>query len=449
MKLIFAFSVCLISIYSNLSIGCGLQNNLIGNWKNEINAKIISLNCNNNIAKITAYQITPISVVAQSSPTVLTEEDLSSIHLNLDGSLRVGEDVYYEYAEEIQEHPTSNANSAEICTVMTSYFKQHYPFFKLHGINYKDWSKKCVMTPDDNSALFTHLSKMLAEIGDNHLMLAQSLDGSGKSYFNFKLRESFAKELQKEIDKYNKDKGAQLTPSDYIDNVLLPEALKILDNNLDAPKIIINDKLFAGYLKNYQTALYINISSMEIESEDIDKLMTFVMPMINNPKTTSVIIDLRFNMGGNDEIGQKVLSYFISEKRKIYSRKTFYAASKWTVEKNILITPSPQNNTTTPIRLLIGPITASAAETFALGMKTLPQVKIIGENSMGIFSDQFPRILPNGWWITLSNELLLSPDKLSYEGIGVPVNYQAAFPFLSTLGNNLFPGIDAAVQSSI
>jgi carboxyl-terminal processing protease len=176
--------------------------------------------------------------------------------------------------------------------------------------------------------------------------------------------------------------------------------------------------------------------------------MTSVMPMINNPKTTSIIIDLRFNMGGDDEIGHKVLSYFISEKREIYSRKTFYAASKWTIEKNILISPSEQKNTTTPIKLLIGPITASAAETFALGMKSLPQVKIVGENSMGIFSDQFPRKLPNGWWVTLSNELVLSPDKLSYEGIGVPVNYHAAFPFLSTLGNNIFPGIDAAVQST-
>ncbi|MBI2786657.1 MAG: peptidase, partial [Legionella longbeachae] len=118
----------------------------------------------------------------------------------------------------------------------------------------------------------------------------------------------------------------------------------------------------------------------------------------------------------------------------------------WSTEKSISISPSEQRNTTTPITLLIGPITASAAETFALGMKSLSQTKIIGESSMGIFSDQFPRKLPNGWWITLSNELILSPYKLSYEGIGVPVNYHAPFPFLSILGNNIFPGIDAAVS---
>ncbi|MBI2785533.1 MAG: hypothetical protein HYX60_04175, partial [Legionella longbeachae] len=182
MKPLLILTFYLWAIYSNLSIGCGLQNDLLGNWKNEINAKVISLNCDNDIAKITTYHITPISVVAQSSPAVLTEEDLLSIHLNSDGSLTIGDDFYYKYNDEMQEHPTTSANGVQTCSVMTSYFKQHYPFFKLHEINYKDWSKKCAMAPNDNDALFTYLSGMLAEIGDNHLMLVQRLAGSGKSY---------------------------------------------------------------------------------------------------------------------------------------------------------------------------------------------------------------------------------------------------------------------------
>ena len=113
--------------------------------------------------------------------------------------------------------------------------------------------------------------------------------------------------------------------------------------------------------------------------------------------------------------------------------QTFYGGSQWTDAKPIIIEPSKLHVSTVPVILLVSPLTASAAETFALGMSSLPQVKLMGDNTMGIFSDQFPRRLPNGWWITLSNQKLSADHHLSYEKIGLPVSKKLPFPFLSDL----------------
>ena len=55
-----------------------------------------------------------------------------------------------------------------------------------------------------------------------------------------------------------------------------------------------------------------------------------------------------------------------------------------------------------------------------LALRELPNVIVIGESSYGILSDMLSRSLPNGWVITLSNELYVTLSSISYEGDGVP-----------------------------
>jgi C-terminal processing protease CtpA/Prc len=64
----------------------------------------------------------------------------------------------------------------------------------------------------------------------------------------------------------------------------------------------------------------------------------------------------------------------------------------------------------------------SGAEVFALGLKQLPHVIIIGDHTNGIFSYQLEKTLPNGWQYCLSYQKYLSPDMVCYEGIGVPAD---------------------------
>lgn len=429
----------LLALYSSWVSSCPLNPAYLGYWENPVLGNVVKLACDGDNALITTYNITEISAVAQFSPAILTSNDLSQIHQRGDNSLVVNGDIYSRYDDSITPYPDNDASGEDICNVMTNYYRRHYAFFNLHDIDYEQWSAACVDAPNNDDDLFDFLSQQISAIPDNHLMLLEKVDGSGKNYFNFKLRDSFAKDLQQEMDADT----SLVSPSDYIDKILVPQSLDLLRKNRSPPIVVSSHRLFAGYLKQFPDIFYINISSMELNTDQINSFMKKVMPLINNQQTARIIFDLRFNMGGDDKIGQEIIRHFINEPKKIYSRQTYYNGGQWTEAEATVIKPASDNNTVKPISLLIGPITASAAETFCLGMKSIPRVQFVGENSMGIFSDQFPRKLPNGWWITLSNQKLLSADdNISYEGSGIPVDYPAPFPFLSKLKNHIFPGIE-------
>ncbi|MFZ0260053.1 MAG: S41 family peptidase, partial [Pseudolabrys sp.] len=84
----------------------------------------------------------------------------------------------------------------------------------------------------------------------------------------------------------------------------------------------------------------------------------------------------------------------------------------------------PQGNTqfTGPIVLLTCDSVFSGGEVFALAIKQLPHVTIIGDHTNGIFSYQLEKKLSNGWRYSLSYQKYFSADMVCYEGKGVPVD---------------------------
>jgi C-terminal processing protease CtpA/Prc len=78
-----------------------------------------------------------------------------------------------------------------------------------------------------------------------------------------------------------------------------------------------------------------------------------------------------------------------------------------------------------PVIVLTNDKTVSAGDVFAMLMKELPQVKIIGTNTRGIYSDMYGFTLPNGWLISLSNQRYYNNKMVCYEGSGTPVDFSA------------------------
>jgi C-terminal processing protease CtpA/Prc len=64
----------------------------------------------------------------------------------------------------------------------------------------------------------------------------------------------------------------------------------------------------------------------------------------------------------------------------------------------------------------------SGGEAFALAIKQLPHVTIIGDHTNGIFSYQLEKKLPNGWRYCLSHQKYFSADMVCYEAKGVPAD---------------------------
>jgi C-terminal processing protease CtpA/Prc len=137
-----------------------------------------------------------------------------------------------------------------------------------------------------------------------------------------------------------------------------------------------------------------------------------------------IVIDIRNSPGGDDSTAITIINRFCDSKRIAFHRKTkvgpgdndFTALKTWHIE------PQGDGQFTGPIVLLTCDSVFSGGEAFALAIKQLPHVTIIGDHTNGIFSYQLEKKLPNGWRYCLSHQKYFSADMVCYEGKGVPAD---------------------------
>jgi C-terminal processing protease CtpA/Prc len=117
-----------------------------------------------------------------------------------------------------------------------------------------------------------------------------------------------------------------------------------------------------------------------------------------------------------------VINRFCDRKRVAFHRKTKVGPGDgdFTPLKTWHLEPQGDAQFTGPIVLLTCDAVFSGGEAFALAIKQLPYVTIIGDHTNGIFSYQLEKTLPNGWRYCLSYQVYLSADMVCYEGSGVP-----------------------------
>lgn len=156
------------------------------------------------------------------------------------------------------------------------------------------------------------------------------------------------------------------------------------------------------------------------EIQGVEKVMKIVQTDLS--ESQALVIDLRFNGGGYETVALKLLSYFVNHKEHILSIKA-KTADGFTPDQPYVLVPN-KDPYREKVYLLLGPHTASAAEIFALGTLSYPNITRIGSKTAGIFSELLWKELPNGWGFSLSNEIYTDGKGKSYEGVGIPVNFE-------------------------
>lgn len=140
--------------------------------------------------------------------------------------------------------------------------------------------------------------------------------------------------------------------------------------------------------------------------------------------TKGIVIDVRENYGGEDEVG-KIIADRFADKKRLYMLKSyknsnshndFASPQKWYVE------PEGRIQYTKPVILLINRYAISEAEVFTLAMRVLPQVTIIGDATSGVFADVYQDTLPNGWTFRCPYNLIEDANGFCWEGIGIPAD---------------------------
>ncbi len=287
-------------------------------------------------------------------------------------------------------------------------FHKRYPFFELRNV---DWQQQYeiyrpkVTHETSDEELFAILCEMVDPLNDGHVELEARLGHSrAKRLFTAEKPTQFNREFsEKEIKKLFKTSEKTL-----------------MHNGFDALK-----KTKAWMLRycRSSTTGYMRI----LELEDVKKrhLKTALNRISQDFEgLNGFIIDLRDCPGGEDSIAIEIINRFCDKKRVAFHRRTkigpgeddFKPRKTWHLE------PKGDRQFTGPIVLLTCESIFSGGEAFALAIRELPYVTIIGDHTNGIFSYTFDKTLPNGWDYCLSYQIYYSADMVCYEGRGIPAD---------------------------
>jgi carboxyl-terminal processing protease len=162
---------------------------------------------------------------------------------------------------------------------------------------------------------------------------------------------------------------------------------------------------------------YINFKGTD-KLKEVEKQMALILEGLKNTK--GLVMDIRGNYGGNDAVSQYIAGcfantkklYMTTRKRSGPQHSDFTDAVEWYVE------PRNSFQYTKPIVVLTSRFSQSTAETFALAMKELDHVTLVGDTTAGSYSDNPNTEMYNGWMFSFSVGDFRAADGKSYEGIG-------------------------------
>ena len=135
-----------------------------------------------------------------------------------------------------------------------------------------------------------------------------------------------------------------------------------------------------------------------------------------------MIVDVRGNPGGTNKVDELVANRFADRKRHYMQTQTRYGRKHddlWPAEyRNV--EPGGPAQFTRPTILLAHRCSASGADVFALAMRVLPHVTVVGDLTEGAFSAQYPDKMPNGWTLWVAFKVIRDVNGVCWDGIGVP-----------------------------
>jgi tetratricopeptide (TPR) repeat protein len=136
----------------------------------------------------------------------------------------------------------------------------------------------------------------------------------------------------------------------------------------------------------------------------------------------AMVVDVRGNPGGSGKTEEFVANRFADRKRNYMQMQTRYG------RKHDDLFPAEYRNVepggpaqfTRPTILLTHRLSASSADIFALAMRVLPHVTVVGDLTEGAFSAQYPDKMPNGWTLWVAFKVMRDVNGVCWDGIGVP-----------------------------
>ncbi|MBL1138048.1 MAG: hypothetical protein D8M56_22325 [Chloroflexi bacterium] len=422
------------------------SNEIDGIWLSHGYGMLIEVNAE----QATIYDITSVSCTPLFDTTALQEYGVQLTVEN--GELIIRDDkTLYITAARLESLPELCANGGTVSDdpelnfeAFWHDFNEQYAFFDLYGVDWQaqyDQYRPLVTGETSPEELFTILSDMLRPLTDEHISLS-----NGEQDFSPAISASWLA-----------DDPMPVVTIFSMNDVVAQNALNgQVSFNLEAfalegdEALIANRFIFYGKLSD--TVGYVNIPLETAYTEDGSDVanagVTMDRIVAEFADLETIIIDVRFNLGGDDAVALALASRFADEKR-VVTTKQARDGDDFTPSREFYVEPGGPQQFTGNVIVLTSQFTVSAGETFVLAMDVLPHVTMVGENTAGAYSDVLSRVLPNGWTFGLSNEKYTAPDGEVYEKVGNPPDVLVPFDpedFLAGTDEILSIALELAAQ---
>jgi len=271
-------------------------------------------------------------------------------------------------------------------------YDKNYALFEVKNIDwealYNVYRPKVNAETTDNE-LFDIMSDLLGHLNDNHVWLR-------------------SKSLNR---KYRSGLLGEIKMADFF--TLLQE--KYLNNNFQWHQC----GMFSGWLTDSIGYFHIqHFTDYDGCAKAIDEII------LKFEDSKGIIVDVRENYGGDDLLVKAIADRF-ADKKRLYqtaylrngnNHNDFSPPIYWYVE------PNGSKQYLKPVILLTNRFSLSGAENFALAMRTLPNVTVIGEATSGSPGLVYRDGMPNGWSFKVSYGKYLDNTGFCWEGIGIPAD---------------------------
>ena len=306
-------------------------------------------------------------------------------------------------------------------------FHTHYPFFIAHGVDWdavrSELRPKAAALPEDGD-VFPILADMVTRLRDSHTSV-----GDGKRGASMR-KNPYPQEIG--------PNGPYLLDDHFMMGGL-HAYLRGPNSPLTAPaQTAGNGQILYGRLKSKGTASssgqegaigYIAIlgtkrfsadetgeTPIDVSVQSARVAMRQVVESLRGVK--GVVIDIRYNGGGEDGIALAIAGFFTDHPVPAYSKRAFFNGTL-TEPYRVTVLPESGERLAVPIVFLTSDMTVSAAEVLALDLKALPNSIQLGQPTRGSLSDRLEKVLPNGWGVSLSNEIYTDVHSRIFEVTGV------------------------------
>ena len=290
-------------------------------------------------------------------------------------------------------------------------FNKRYAFFKERKVDWQAQYKQfrpMVDAKTTDKELFKIMCDMLSPLKDGHVYLKA---------WRLGLPEYCPEELPWFLKEFNTRKLERQYAA------MVEQTLKA--NGIAAPK---TSAKVLSYTHNDQFG-YLLVREFEgANRRKLDAGLDEALGAMDGIK--GLIIDIRLNPGGTTGFTYRIANRFADQRRIGHHERT----KKGPGEKDLgplrtfhLQPPDAKKKRRTftgHIILLTHGASYSASDLFAMILRELPHVKIIGEPTNGIFFNMLERKLPNGWKYTLSFQVNYTAKMVCLETKGVPVHVE-------------------------